>query len=99
MSSLLPGHQSEGCRAGGREPLDRRERLSEAKGEVGLDHYEVRSCTAWYRHITLAMWALRPADHHACRNDRGGNVKKKTAVPPRASPLAAFKVRRGLASR
>ena len=29
-----------------------------AKGEVGLDHYEVRSWTGWYRHITLAMWAL-----------------------------------------
>jgi SRSO17 transposase len=28
-----------------------------AKGEVGLDHYEVRSWTGWYRHITLAMWA------------------------------------------
>jgi SRSO17 transposase len=26
-----------------------------AKGEVGLDHYEVRSRTGWYRHITLAM--------------------------------------------
>jgi SRSO17 transposase len=29
-----------------------------AKGEVGLDHYEVRSWTGWYRHITLVMWAL-----------------------------------------
>src|SRR5215212_3678952 len=28
-----------------------------AKGEVGLDHYEVRSFPGWYRHITLAMWA------------------------------------------
>ena len=28
-----------------------------AKGAVGLDHYEVRSWTGWYRHITLAMWA------------------------------------------
>jgi SRSO17 transposase len=28
-----------------------------AKGEVGLDHYEVRSWTGWYHHITLAMWA------------------------------------------
>lgn len=28
-----------------------------AKGEVGLDHYEVRSFVGWYRHITLAMWA------------------------------------------
>jgi SRSO17 transposase len=29
-----------------------------AKGEVGLDHDEVRSWTEWYRHSTLAMWAL-----------------------------------------
>lgn len=28
-----------------------------AKGEVGLDHYEVRSWSGWYRHITLAMLA------------------------------------------
>jgi SRSO17 transposase len=28
------------------------------KGEVGLDHYEVRTFHGWYRHITLAMWAL-----------------------------------------
>ena len=28
-----------------------------AKGEVGLDQYEVRSWTGWYRHITLAMLA------------------------------------------
>jgi SRSO17 transposase len=29
-----------------------------AKDEVGLDHYEARHWTGWYRHITLAMWAL-----------------------------------------
>jgi SRSO17 transposase len=29
-----------------------------AKGEVGLDHDEVRRWTGWYRHITLVMWAL-----------------------------------------
>ena len=28
-----------------------------AKGEVGLDHYEVRSWQGWYRHITLALFA------------------------------------------
>ncbi len=33
-------------------------RIEAAKGEVGLDHYEVRSWTGWYRHITLAMWTL-----------------------------------------
>ena len=29
-----------------------------AKGEVGLEHYEVRHWVGWYRHITLAMLAL-----------------------------------------
>ena len=28
-----------------------------AKGQVGLDDYQVRRYDAWYRHITLAMWA------------------------------------------
>ena len=29
-----------------------------AKGDVGLDEYEVRTWVGWYRHITLAMFAL-----------------------------------------
>ncbi len=29
-----------------------------AKGQVGLDHYEVRSWHGWHRHITLALCAL-----------------------------------------
>ena len=28
-----------------------------AKGQVGLDEYQVRRYDAWYRHITLAMCA------------------------------------------
>ncbi len=31
--------------------------IESAKGEVGLDHYEVRRWTSWYRHITLALLA------------------------------------------
>ena len=31
--------------------------FEEAKGEVGLDQYEVRKWDGWYRHITLAMLA------------------------------------------
>lgn len=34
------------------------ESLELAKGEVGLDQYEVRHWVGWYRHITLAMLAL-----------------------------------------
>ena len=33
------------------------ESFESAKGEVGLDHYEVRSWDGWYRHITLSMLA------------------------------------------
>jgi len=29
-----------------------------AKGEAGLDHYELRSWTGWHHHITLSMLAL-----------------------------------------
>lgn len=28
-----------------------------AKNKTGLDHYQVRGYTAWYRHITLSMAA------------------------------------------
>jgi hypothetical protein len=28
------------------------------KGQVGLDHYQVRTWTAWHRFVTLAMLAL-----------------------------------------
>lgn len=28
------------------------------KGQVGLDHYQVRGWTGWHRHVTLAMLAL-----------------------------------------
>ena len=31
--------------------------LEEAKGEVGLDHYEVRRWGGWYRHVTLCLLA------------------------------------------
>jgi SRSO17 transposase len=34
------------------------ESIEAAKGEVGLDHYEVRQYQGWYRHITLSMLAL-----------------------------------------
>jgi SRSO17 transposase len=33
------------------------ETFQSAKNETGLDHYQVRTYTAWYRHITLSMLA------------------------------------------
>jgi hypothetical protein len=34
------------------------ESFQAAKGQVGLDHYQVRSWTGWHRHTVLAMLAL-----------------------------------------
>jgi SRSO17 transposase len=31
--------------------------FEQAKGEVGLDQYEVRGWAAWHRHVTLALLA------------------------------------------
>ncbi|BAW04889.1 conserved hypothetical protein [Nocardia seriolae] len=33
------------------------EAFQQAKGEAGLDHYQVRAWRAWYAHITLSMLA------------------------------------------
>jgi SRSO17 transposase len=32
--------------------------FQQAKGQAGLDQYQVRSWRAWYAHITLSMLAL-----------------------------------------
>jgi SRSO17 transposase len=56
--------------------------LEEAKGEVGLDHYEVRTWTGWYRHNTLALLA------HAVLvvlRAQAQQEQEKGAVSPRGS--------------
>ena len=70
--------------------------LETTKGEVGLDHYEVRSWVGWYRHITLAMWA-----HAVLTMIRAAAVetelpKRGLAVGTGSRSLARFKARRGL---
>jgi SRSO17 transposase len=67
-----------------------------AKGEVGLDHYEVRSWKGWYRHMTLAMWAS--AFLSVIREESGAEVapKKGRQNPMAPSSLASFKASRGL---
>jgi len=67
-----------------------------AKAEVGLDQYEVRSWTGWYRHITLALWAQ--AFLAVIRHVTGApGVPKKGGLPPTGpSSLTRFKTRRGL---
>ena len=55
--------------------------FEEAKGQVGLDQYEVRRWDGWYRHITLAMLAhayLAVIRHQASAQ---GCSRKRGAVP------------------
>jgi hypothetical protein len=54
------------------------EGFEQAKGEVGLDHYEVRKWPGWYRHITLALLAhaffgRHPRPGHQPRAGKGGH--------------------------
>ncbi len=67
-----------------------------AKGEVGLDHYEVRSWTGWYRHITLAMWALALLTVLRAGAIAVEVLKKSRPSAQERSSLAAFKASRGL---
>src|SRR3954470_4884431 len=53
-----------------------------AKGEVGLDQYEVRSWTGWHRHITLAM--LAHAYLAVLRCTAGGETRR-TRSPSRSA--------------
>jgi len=74
------------------------ESIQTSKSEVGLDEYEVRSWTGWYRHITLAMWAQ--AFLSVLRDQEGAAVAPKKGALPTTAPgsLAAFKASRGLRS-
>jgi SRSO17 transposase len=70
-----------------------------AKSEVGLDHYEVRSWTGWYRHMTLAMWVLALLVVLRAGAMAVEALKKSLSPPQVRSSLAAFKASRGLTSR
>ena len=53
--------------------------FEEAKGETGLDEYEVRAWTGWYRHITLSMLAhayLTIVRQHAIGVHRLGDARR-----------------------
>jgi SRSO17 transposase len=70
--------------------------FEEAKGEVGLAHYEVRSWDGWYRHITLSLFAhaflaaLRAEGVDVESSQKGG------PKPEGKDSLWAFKRGRGL---
>jgi SRSO17 transposase len=74
------------------------ESIQAGKGEVGMDHYEVRSFSGWYRHITLSMWAS--AFLAVIRAEEGAEIAPKKGLynQERASSLARFKARRNLRS-
>jgi SRSO17 transposase len=54
-----------------------------AKGQVGLDQYEVRSWTGWYRHTTLALLALAALVLGAAK---GGTLQPILTSSPSRSP-------------
>jgi SRSO17 transposase len=58
--------------------------LEQAKGEVGLDQYQVRRWDAWYRHITLAL--LAHAFLEVTRATGELNGEEKGEVLPSVSP-------------
>jgi SRSO17 transposase len=72
--------------------------FEEAKGEVGMDHYEVRSWSGWYRHITLVCLAHAFLSVLRCQQADAGPLllEKRGSTLPIQSSLAAFKASRGL---
>jgi SRSO17 transposase len=71
--------------------------FEEAKGEVGLSHYEVRSWVGWYRHITLALLAHAfLAAIRAKGQDIEAPQKGALEKPESTDSLLAFKRKRGL---
>jgi SRSO17 transposase len=59
-----------------------------AKGQVGLDHYEVRSWRGWHRHMTLALWALAILAGEAARTKGGSpalTASSRSACPSYAA--------------
>ena len=69
-----------------------------AKGECGLDHYEVRHWQGWYRHITLAMLAAAVLAILRARGEknskRAGAAQRTRTATPAHSPSLARMARR-----
>ena len=68
----------------GRWPVERS--IEEAKGELGLDHYEVRGWVGWHHHVTLTFLA-----HHFLVRTRLrlGGEKPGPDRPAGAEPAAS----------
>jgi SRSO17 transposase len=50
--------------------------LELAKGDCGLDEYEVRSWVGWHRHVTLSLFALAVLSAIRSRAARPSRRKK-----------------------
>ena len=48
--------------------------IQQAKGEAGLDHYQVRTWRAWYAHVTLSMLALAWLAASKAQAEKRGSV-------------------------
>ncbi len=63
--------------------------IEEAKGETGLDEYEVRHWHSWHRHITLSMMA-----HAWLASIRYKSIEKEWDYDPELAELTVPEVRR-----
>ncbi len=72
------------------------EGFAQAKGEVGLDQYEVRRWDAWYRHITLCLLAhaYLVVVRTQARDAAGGEQEKDEPPPGSLVALTVPEVRR-----
>ncbi len=59
------------------------ETFQTSKGQTGLDHYQVRQYTGWYRHITLSM--LAHAFLTVTRSKKGAQNQQPTPSSPSPS--------------
>lgn len=69
------------------------ESFETAKGEVGLDQYEVRSWHGWYRHITLALLAhayLTVTRAYAAAAQSNAQKKRVVERVRRSKPRSCF---------
>jgi SRSO17 transposase len=90
--------------AAGRWPIE--QCFEEAKGEAGLDHYEVRQWESWQRHITLSLLAhafLAGLKRRGAGGKSGGRGRVDRAeraggaAPAGSRPTAAAPLARGAA--
>lgn len=72
--------------------------IETAKGEVGLDQYEVRKWEGWYRHITLTLLAHAYLAVTRAGAQEAEPVKRGAIKPGRSGSMTAFKERQRVSS-